>query len=408
VSVIYKALSTIEAAEGVRHAYPGGAEVAAARRRSGRRRFRVLPIVALASAACALAVVATGPRSIVPEIAALIGVGGPTTSGRVAQAPATVAVPVPTHKARQESTADAVPSSEGIVAGPLGSRDVAPGEPAREERANSRTDTTQEVTADDEASAAVSSVEVSSATSDSGSATSVAAGTKPAHVHAAHQVSAASGSAPAETEPKLAATGSVDYVFQPARSREGTAPAVAPVSTANATAFRYDGVGDKGDEVRRPKAQEGASGGQKVSLVTTGASDTGQGDYDRDMVSVTANHTQRIRLLNSELSQAIDGHDKGRVEDILQQLERLVGGDSTYMLKVRAFTQLALGGDSEHAMNLLREVLARDPDDRDASFNMAIAEINLGKVDQARDRLETLAASHPGDTQVGQLLRSVE
>lgn len=127
----------------------------------------------------------------------------------------------------------------------------------------------------------------------------------------------------------------------------------------------------------------------------------------RDVVTVTADHTQRVRILNARLGQAVRARNAGKVDRILVEMKSLVGGDSAYMLKVQAFAQLALGRDIDGASALLQEVLARDPGDRDAALNMAVAEIRLGQRAQARGRLEALAIDHPGDRQIDELLKSI-
>jgi len=124
--------------------------------------------------------------------------------------------------------------------------------------------------------------------------------------------------------------------------------------------------------------------------------------------AVLPDHTRRVRRLNAELGRAIQRRDRDEVARILAALQRLLDADSVYMLKVRAFTQLAIGEDIDTAMRLLREVLLREPGDRDAAVNMAVAEINLGETGAARRRLAGLAAAHPGDADIRRLLRSLE
>ncbi|MGA8259835.1 MAG: tetratricopeptide repeat protein [Arenicellales bacterium] len=439
MSVIYKALSTIEAAERVKHAYPSGAEMAAVRQRESRRRFPLVPVVAVVSAACAVAVVVTASPSLVPQIEAIVGHVGLAVSGGSS---ASSTMPSGQTTARDSSAAPVVKaSSSGDAEVATGARqlsshrvvpkDTAPARGAGSAvAAVSKTPTVKTVTptaapqtrtveasgasVQSRPTAAKATQPMSHATvktaARSASGADIAATAKPSHANSAHPVSggSAAGGAAATGGTKLASTGSRDYVFQPAHSMGQGARAVTHPSTAEAYAMRSGGAPDgqaQGTGQGRPQGATG--GGQEVSVVRDGASGAGQRD-GVNLVSVTANNTQRIRLLNSDLSQAIERHDKDAVSRILSQMQELVGKDSTYMLKVRAFTQLSLGGNSEQAMGLLRQVLARNPDDRDAAFNMAIAEINLGRVAAARDRLEVLAASHPGDRQVGELLRSIE
>lgn len=118
--------------------------------------------------------------------------------------------------------------------------------------------------------------------------------------------------------------------------------------------------------------------------------------------------TRRVRLLNANLSRAIKQHELDEVGRIVDEMESILGADSVYMMKIRAFTQLSTGGDSEHAMRILREVLVREPGDKEAALNMAVAEINLGETSEARQRLELLAAAHPDEPAIRTLLRSLQ
>lgn len=439
MSVIYKALSTIEAAERVKRAYPSGVEMAAVRRRETRRRFPLVPVVAVVSAACAVAVFVTASPSLVPQIEALVAPGGLAVSGGSSasstmssgQTAARDSPAAPVVKASSSGDAEVATGARQLSSHRVVPKKTAPAQSAGSAVAavsktlpvktvtpsaapQSRTVEASGASVQSRPTAAKATQPTSHATvktaERSASGAAVAAAAKPARADSAHPVSgdSAAAGAPAADGTKLASTGSRDYVFQPAHSVGQGARAVTDTSTAQAYAMRSGGAPDTQAQGTSQGQPQGATGGQQeVSVARAGESGAGQRE-GVNLVSVTANNTQHIRLLNSDLSQAIERHDKDAVASILSQMESLVGKNSTYMLKVRAFTQLALGGDSEHAMGLLRQVLARNPDDRDAAFNMAIAEINLGKVSAARDRLEALAASHPGDRQVGELLRSIE
>ncbi len=142
--------------------------------------------------------------------------------------------------------------------------------------------------------------------------------------------------------------------------------------------------------------------------------DTGNGDagfYQEErigQVSVTrVGDAERMRLLNQRLAAAITHRNEQQINSILVAMVHVVGIDSVFMLKTRAFTQLALDGDAGLAMNLLQQVLARDPTDVDAAINMAVAEIKLGYREQARRRLHNLASAAPHDVRVEGLLRSI-
>lgn len=131
--------------------------------------------------------------------------------------------------------------------------------------------------------------------------------------------------------------------------------------------------------------------------------------YDPRQVSVTRRgDTQRVNVLNLRLSEALRLRRSNEVLRILSELQRIVGADSIFMLKTRAYTQLALDGDMTLAMDLLREVLSRDPGDAEAAINMAVAEIRVGERQLARKRLEGLAMLHPNDARISALLKTLK
>lgn len=117
--------------------------------------------------------------------------------------------------------------------------------------------------------------------------------------------------------------------------------------------------------------------------------------------------TQRIRILRINLDRALQNRDQQEIRAVLMHLQSMVGIDSSYMLKIRAYVQVALGGDMEYAIDLLRQVLVRNPRDKDATMNMAVAESNLGRTDSARIRLGRLAAQYPDDEQLITLINSI-
>jgi len=133
----------------------------------------------------------------------------------------------------------------------------------------------------------------------------------------------------------------------------------------------------------------------------------GQRPYS-EVAVVDDARTSQVHALNAELNRAIRKRDLDRIDQTLNNLAILVGHGSAYMLKLRAFTELAIGGDNEYAMELLQKVLASDPNDHEAGINLAVAEINLGEMSSARQRLESLAAANPTDVRIDKLLRSIQ
>jgi len=89
-------------------------------------------------------------------------------------------------------------------------------------------------------------------------------------------------------------------------------------------------------------------------------------------------------------------------------LSNMAGADSAIVLKTRAYRHLVEDdGQDRVAMQLLDEVLIRDPSDLDASLNLALLEIRSGLAGDARRRLDELARAHPDDPRVLSMLASI-
>jgi hypothetical protein len=116
---------------------------------------------------------------------------------------------------------------------------------------------------------------------------------------------------------------------------------------------------------------------------------------------------RRIERLASDLTRAAHAGDESESERLLRAMEGIAGGNSSYVLNMRAYVEL-LRGEYTAVETLLAVVLARDETDVDAGLNMAIAESRTGRLSQARERLARLVLEHPEDDRVDTLLRSLE
>ncbi len=369
MSVIYKALSTIDAAEGVHHAYPGGVDPAAARRGAAGRGGKLLLAAAVLLGLGGAATIVAEPGLLLSRSDVSAG-----TAQRPVPAPATSVQPEPetlavTSKSSPVDSSSAIAVSAPSTSGPdpvPATRSAASELPAADE----------EVVAD----SAPEALEPDATEDDPKSSIQAAFVFEPATAgHASRR--------PAVSEAPDDSAAS-ETAGEPRQIREAPTTAAKHVAAAP----------DARQIVTRAPASRAASD-PPVSVERT---------TRREFAPVNQDHTRRVRMLNANLQRALKTRNSSEIDRILGELETLVGPDSSYMLKMRAFTQLTLGGDTEHAMNLLREVLVRDPGDEDAVLNMAVAEIGIGEVAEARTRLEALAVAHPGDKRIDKLLRSIQ
>lgn len=102
----------------------------------------------------------------------------------------------------------------------------------------------------------------------------------------------------------------------------------------------------------------------------------------------------------------IEGKNR-RAEELLEQLAAVMGEDSIYVMKLRAYFLLRTG-ENPLAVALLKKVLADNANDVEAGINMAVLEIRSKKYLQARERLVRLKNRHPENRLVTNLLNRLD
>jgi len=113
--------------------------------------------------------------------------------------------------------------------------------------------------------------------------------------------------------------------------------------------------------------------------------------------------TVAISELAARLQAAIARGDEAKVTELVSRLEKLKGKRDPFLLKIRAYWRMERG-DYENAAGLLEAVLSQRPDDFEAGFNMAVIEINTGRIDKARERLRALQELYPANEAISDLL----
>ena len=98
-----------------------------------------------------------------------------------------------------------------------------------------------------------------------------------------------------------------------------------------------------------------------------------------------------VRGAMARLHAAVGDHDPQGQEQALAELGKLLPDDSLTLLRARAWAAHG-SGDSAQAERLYGAILQRVPDDEYASVNLALLDARRGAVEQARDRLNQLAA----------------
>ena len=99
--------------------------------------------------------------------------------------------------------------------------------------------------------------------------------------------------------------------------------------------------------------------------------------------------------------------DAARVETLLDELSRAKGRDHPFVIKLKAYYLLKQRHYRE-AEGLLQQVVSASPDDIEAGVNLALVEIQSGRLDQARRRIEHLAVEHPDNAVVAEMNRKLQ
>jgi len=115
--------------------------------------------------------------------------------------------------------------------------------------------------------------------------------------------------------------------------------------------------------------------------------------------------TSAISLLAEDLEEAIGKDDTLRTHLLFDALAKESGPGSLYYLKLKAFQNIR-EENYESAKKILNQILARDMNDFDANFNMAVIEIREQKFINAKQRLIRLKEIYPSRDTVDDLLNS--
>jgi len=119
------------------------------------------------------------------------------------------------------------------------------------------------------------------------------------------------------------------------------------------------------------------------------------------------NNAVAVRMAMSTLNAAVADHDAGATADAITQLQGLLPAQSLTLLRARAWAAHG-GGDYAEAERLYRTILDRVPDDEHAGVNLALLDARRGDVDDARARLDRMAARNSRSPQIAQALAELD
>ncbi|MDI1229624.1 MAG: tetratricopeptide repeat protein [Methylobacter sp.] len=125
--------------------------------------------------------------------------------------------------------------------------------------------------------------------------------------------------------------------------------------------------------------------------------------------SVSANKPQRHAALEhiiSSAKQAIRSKDFTTAEIKLQSLGDIAGTESMVYKRLSAY-YLSVTGDREAAATAYQNIIAMAPNDLEAGYNLALLESQLGRLEQAKNRVRFLKEQFPQSGAVDKLAKSI-
>jgi tetratricopeptide (TPR) repeat protein len=114
-----------------------------------------------------------------------------------------------------------------------------------------------------------------------------------------------------------------------------------------------------------------------------------------------------VREAMAALDAAVGAHDAAANAAAIARLQALLPSGSLTLLRARAWAAHG-GGDFAEAERLYRAILERVPDDEHAEVNLALLDARRGDVDDARARLDRLAARNARSPQVLQAIAELD
>ena len=132
--------------------------------------------------------------------------------------------------------------------------------------------------------------------------------------------------------------------------------------------------------------------------------DIPQNRLQRFGILAQSNRQADIARLVDQIQRQISLGNYQGADQLLSQLAEIKGPEDSYVLKLKAVSEMHLKAYAS-AATLLEKVLARDATDLDAGLNMAIIEVNTGRVTAARERLHKLLEVYPDEPRIESLVQ---
>jgi hypothetical protein len=123
-------------------------------------------------------------------------------------------------------------------------------------------------------------------------------------------------------------------------------------------------------------------------------------------LAARAAYQLNVTQLSHRIASAMQSQDPDLVHRLMSELEKAQGPDSLFLIRLKAYWQIQQN-HLEKARELLEQVLARKPDDKESGVNLAVVDMRTGKAEPARRRLERLQRLYPEDDEIALALQKL-
>jgi Flp pilus assembly protein TadD len=117
-------------------------------------------------------------------------------------------------------------------------------------------------------------------------------------------------------------------------------------------------------------------------------------------------HIQKIKYLVTQLKNTIQNENIPKTTELLQQLAQNAGKDSIVTLRMNGYWSLQQNLNQE-SRQFYQQLLMLQPNDLEANMNMALLDVRLGNMDDAKNRLNKMTVLYPDSNSVKQLSKSL-
>ncbi|MFT4746024.1 MAG: Flp pilus assembly protein TadD [Congregibacter sp.] len=117
-------------------------------------------------------------------------------------------------------------------------------------------------------------------------------------------------------------------------------------------------------------------------------------------------HIQKIKYLVTQLKNTIQNENIPKTTELLQQLAQKAGKDSIVTLRMNGYWSLQQNLNQE-SRQFYQQLLMLQPNDLEANMNMALLDVRLGNMDNAKNRLNKMTVLYPDSNSVKQFSKSL-